>query len=223
MTLGYRTTNIRSAPEIKPARSHVPRYMTKLEPSPLNRRQAPVNLLETPSRRVFLRPTLDAPLSDSLNVLSDEECEEPNDKERKTIRYPLPTMPLSIMCPVTSYPSYIKPIPLESIVGRVSRVDSKIANLLDSRDRLVSSYTIFDTLCSTFQGEDNLSTFLRSLSEMPKQQKPAEVKNNRSEQLDDQRCDGQLHCSQPVKIKTIISRLKVIICVEPLETGFSFV
>lgn len=138
--------------------------MEKLDPSPLNDRGIHIPLVKTIGKKVFHR-TMQEPIpSDALNVLSEEENEEHVDcEEKKTVRYPLPTMPLSIMVPVNDIPDYVSPMDMETVRKKVSRFDINIATLMESRKKLASSYSLFDELCASFRGPENLDRFLQSL------------------------------------------------------------
>lgn len=140
--------------------------MEKLDPSPLNQRGniRHVPVLKTPGKRAFYRMMQDAPPSDALCVLSEEESDEQEDVERqKTVRYPLPTMPLSIMVPVKDIPDCVIPMDFQTVLKKISRFDGSIAQLMENRKRLETSYGLFDDLCTSFRGPENLDRFLRSL------------------------------------------------------------
>lgn len=159
-----RTTSLRSPREVLRSRGRTMLQMEKLDPSPLNDRGIHVPLVKTIGKKVFLRKMQEPTPSDALNVLSEEENEEPSDsEEKKTVRYPLPTMPLSIMVPVNDIPDYVSPMDLETVRKKVSRFDINIATLMESRKKLASSYSLFDELCASFRGPENLDRFLQSL------------------------------------------------------------
>ena len=109
------------------------------------------------------------PSSDALNVLSDEECEEHESAGyQKRVRYPLPTMPLAIMVPVGHLPEYVTPVDTETVLSKTSEFDDNIDTLIETRERLATSYAMFDDLCTSFRGPENLNRFLHSLVEPPR-------------------------------------------------------
>lgn len=158
------TSSVRSPREVLRSRGKL--HMEKLDPSPLNQRGniRHVPVLKTPGKRAFYRMMQDAPPSDALCVLSEEESDEQEDIDRqKTVRYPLPTMPLSIMVPVKDIPDCVIPMDFHTVLKKISRFDGSIAQLMENRKRLETSYGLFDDLCTSFRGPENLDRFLRSL------------------------------------------------------------
>ena len=106
------------------------------------------------------------PSSDALSVLSDEECEEHESADyQKRVRYPLPTMPLAIMVPVGHLPEYVAPVDAETVLSKTTGFDNSIDTLMETRERLATSYALFDDLCTSFRGPENLNRFLHSLVE----------------------------------------------------------
>lgn len=157
-------TPLRSPREVLRSRGRTMVHMEKLDPSPLNDRGIHVPLVKSIGKKVFHRKMQEAPPSDALNVLSEEESEESFDvDQQKAVRYPLPTMPLSIMVPVKDIPECVTPMKLDTMMKKVSRFDINIATLRESRKKLASSYSLFDELCASFRGPENLDRFLRSL------------------------------------------------------------
>lgn len=138
--------------------------MTKIHRSPYHSKPVPAPVIKSTGKRVFHRAMQEAPASDALCALSDEENEEmESQSEKKSIRYPLPTMPLSIMVSLKDVPGVVVPMDFQTVLNKVSRYDRDIASLMESRQRLASSYALFDDLCTSFRGPENLDRFLRSL------------------------------------------------------------
>lgn len=127
--------------------------------------QERAHIPKPPIKRIFHRQMQEHPASDGLDVLSEEEIDdqEGDEETEQTLRYPLPTMPLSIMVPVEDLPDYIVPMDFDSMMNKSSRFDPNLTALMECRNRLASSYTLFDDLCTSFRGQDNLERFLRSL------------------------------------------------------------
>eukprot|EP00210_Caulerpa_lentillifera_P004108 g3918.t1 len=119
--------------------------------------------LRPEEKKILLRIMEDFKPSDCLNVLSDEETEESHFESSRHCRYPLPTMPLSIMMPHPVMSMDLFPLNANSVSEKIAGYDDSIGKLMKIRNRLSSCFELFDDLCTSFHGPQNLDCFLRSM------------------------------------------------------------
>eukprot|EP00210_Caulerpa_lentillifera_P000240 g233.t1 len=119
--------------------------------------------LRAEEKRTLLRAMEAVRPSDLLNVLSDEENDECPVECQRVCRYPLPTMPLAIMVPYLRMPVEIFPLDPGAVTEKLAEYDDKIEELMQIRNRLSSCFELFDDLCNSFRGPQNLDCFLRSM------------------------------------------------------------